>query len=451
MSSVSVDLFVIGGGSGGVRAARIASQLGARVALAEARYLGGTCVNVGCVPKKLFVYASHFRDEFADAQGYGWSVPSAEFDWRTLLSNKNAEISRLNGIYQTLLDKAGVTTIDGFARIVDANTVEVGDQVYRAKHILIATGGTPSVPPVRGKEHIITSDEAFFLDSLPERVVVVGGGYIAVEFAGIFHGLGVETTQLYRGSMFLRGFDDDIRTSLAEQMRATGIDLRMESDVASVSRENSDELTVELQDGTKIETDLVMYATGRTPNTDRLGLSNVGVECDGHGAIKVNENFETSVPSIYAIGDVIDKVNLTPVAIAQGMQLAHYLFGGSPRAVEYEFIPTAVFSQPNIGTVGYTEAEATARFEKIRVYISEFTPMKNTLTERKEKTVMKLLVDDQSDRVVGVHMLGPDAGEIVQGFAVALRAGATKEVFDTTIGIHPTAAEELVTMREARD
>jgi len=447
VSNKKVDFFVIGGGSGGVRAARIAAQLGAKVAIAEDRYWGGTCVNVGCVPKKLFVYAAHFRDDFADAAGYGWTVSDTSFDWHTLLKNKNTEISRLNGVYTKILKEAGVETIDGFARIADGHTVEVDGETYEAEFILVATGGEPSIPEIPGREHVISSDHAFFLDKLPERVVVVGGGYIAVEFAGIFHGLGVETTQLYRGELFLRGFDRDLREGLAKEMRHAGIDLRMHADVAEIRRGDDGHLKVELRDETTITTDLVMYATGRHPRTTRLGLEAAGVETDAAGAVKVDDTFKTSIDSVYAVGDVIDKVNLTPVALAQGMQVAQRLFGGDPHPVEYEFIPTAVFSQPNLGTVGYTEEEAIERFNNVTIYRSSFTPMKQTMTERKEKSLMKLVVDADTDRVVGLHMMGPDAGEITQGFAVALRAGATKRLFDTTIGIHPTAAEEFVTMR----
>lgn len=447
MTDKKVDFFVIGGGSGGVRAARIAAQLGAKVAIAEDRYWGGTCVNVGCVPKKLFVYASHFRDEFEDAAGYGFGVGGTEFDWHTLLKNKNTEIDRLNGIYAKLLKDNGVETIEGFARLIDGHTVEVGGDTYHAEHILIATGGLPSIPEFPGREHVISSDHAFFLDGLPNKAVVVGGGYIAVEFAGIFHGLGVETTQLYRGELFLRGFDDDLREHLLAQMREDGVDLRMQAEVREITRGEDDQLHVTLKDGSKIATDLVMYATGRHPNTARLGLEAAGVECDAAGAVKVDDHFRTSVASVYAVGDVIDKINLTPVALAQGMQVAQRLFGGDPHPVDYEFVPTAVFSRPNIGTVGYTEAEALERFETVSVYRSSFRPMKHTMTGRNEKSLMKILVDAETDRVIGVHVLGPDAGEIVQGFAVALRAGATKRIFDTTIGIHPTAAEELVTMR----
>ena len=447
MSEFDYDLFVIGAGSGGVRAARMAASLGARVAVAEDRYLGGTCVNVGCVPKKLFSYAAHVHEEVDDAAGFGWSIGTPAFDWATLRANKDREIERLNGIYGRLLENAGATLFNARAVLTGPQSVQVDGREVSAERILVATGGWPSVPDLPGKEHIITSNEAFHLDALPRRAVVVGGGYIAVEFASIYNGLGVETTQIYRGPLFLRGFDDDVRQHLAAEMQRKGVDVRFDTQVEAISK-TADSYTLTLSGGGQLETDLVMYATGRVPNSAGLGLEEAGVELDSNGAIMVDEHFQTCVPSIYAIGDVIDRVQLTPVALAEGMRLAHALYGKGGRAVDYELIPTAVFSHPNIGTVGLTEAEARERYMDVVVYRSSFTPLKGTLSGNPEKTLMKLIVEGSSDRVVGVHMVGPDAGETIQGIAIALKAGATKAVFDSTIGIHPTAAEEFVTMRE---
>jgi len=452
MADYDLDLFVIGAGSAGTRAARIAAGHGARVAVAEERYLGGTCVNVGCVPKKLFVYASHFSEDFEDAAGFGWRVGESSFDWPRLVANKNREIARLNGVYRRLLEGAGAKVIEARARLEDAHTVAVGDERYTTERVLVATGAWPVVPEIPGKEHVITSNEAFFLEALPERIVVVGGGYIAVEFAGIFHGLGVEVTQLYRGPCFLRGFDDDAREFLAEEMIKKGVDLRFNSVVAAIGKEERqgrEVLVVDLDDLETIEADLVMYATGRRPNTADLGLEAAGVALDESGAVVVDEAWRSSVPNIHAIGDVTDRINLTPVAIAEGHALADSLFGPAGRTVSYEDVPSTVFSQPNLGTVGLTEAAARARHGAVDVYKSAFPPLKHTLSGRDERTLMKLVVDRASQRVVGVHMVGPEAGEIIQGLAVALKAGATKAQFDATIGIHPTAAEEFVTMREA--
>jgi glutathione reductase (NADPH) len=449
MAEYDYDLFTIGAGSGGVRASRISATYGARVAVAEERYLGGTCVNVGCVPKKLLVYASHYGEDFEDAEGFGWSVGARDFNWSKLIANKNTEIARLNGIYERMLDNAGVTVFDGTARIVDPHCVSVNGKTYSAKYILVATGGWPVVPDIPGKEHAVTSNEAFFLDELPERVLVVGGGYIAVEFAGIFNGLGSRVTQLYRGVQFLRGFDDDVRDFLATEMRKKGIDLKFNTNIARIER-HGDVFMAHLEDGGEIETDLIMYATGRAPNARGIGLEDAGVALDAKGAVVVDDYFKTSVDSIYAIGDVIDRVALTPVAIAEAMVLAGNLFRGESRMADYEDIPTAVFSQPNIGTVGLNEAQAREKYGALDVYTSAFKPMKHTLTGSDEKTFMKLIVDRASDRVVGFHMVGPDAGEMTQGIGVAIKCGATKAQFDATIGIHPTAAEEFVTMREKR-
>jgi glutathione reductase (NADPH) len=447
MSDLDFDLFVIGAGSGGVRAARMASSFGARVAIAEDRYMGGTCVNVGCVPKKLYVYASEYGKGFEDSREFGWNTEVKGFDWSTLRDNKKTEIARLNAIYRRMLNNAGATVIEGRARIVDANTVAVGRKHYTCGRILIATGGWSSVPDIPGAEHALTSNEIFDLDRFPEHIVIVGGGYIAVEFAGIFNGLGAKVTQLYRGPLFLRGFDPDIRAHAAQEIRKTGVDLRFEVNVESIEAKK-DGYTLQLTDGSTLEADTVLYATGRAPHLEGLGLENVDVTLTDHGTIAVDEHFQTSVPSIFAVGDVIGGMELTPVALAEGMAFARRQFDKQDTAVGYDFIPTAVFSQPNIGTVGFTEDEAHAEFGDITVYKTTFRPMKHTISGRDEKTFMKLIVADETDRVVGVHMMGPDAGEIMQSIAIAMKAGATKAHFDATIGIHPTAAEEFVTMRE---
>ncbi len=442
------DLFVIGAGSGGVRAARFAAGFGARVAIAESRYLGGTCVNVGCVPKKLLVYGAHFADDFEQAEGFGWSLGDAGFDWPTLIANKNREIHRLNGIYRNLLVNSGVTLLEGHARLIDPHTVEVAGQRCTAGHILIATGGWPQIPDIPGRELAISSNEAFFLEQLPKRVLVVGGGYIAVEFASIFHGLGAQTTLLYRRELFLRGFDDAVRHHLRDELGRKGLNLQFNADIARIEKQADGSLLATLQDGRHLETDCVFYATGRRPMLDNLGLENTSVELDARGFIKVDDHYQTSESSILALGDVIGRVQLTPVALAEGMAVARRLFRPEEyRPVDYEHIPTAVFSLPNIGTVGLTEQQARGKGYKVKLFESRFRPMKLTLTENQERTLMKLVVDAESDRVLGCHMVGPEAGEIVQGLAVALKAGATKRIFDETIGVHPTAAEEFVTMR----
>lgn len=447
MAEFDYDLFVIGAGSGGVRAARMAAGFGARVAVAEDRYMGGTCVNVGCVPKKLYVYASEFGKAFRDARGFGWDSGPTPFDWATLRDNKKTEISRLNAIYRNLLGGVDVDIIDGRAGIVDAHTVIVSGQHYSAGKILIATGGWPHIPDFPGSEYAVTSNEIFDLEQFPQRLVIVGGGYIAVEFAGIFNGLGAQVTQLYRGPLFLRGFDEDIRTHAAQEIPKTGVDLRFDINVASI-QPGSHGLQITLTNGDSLEADTVLYATGRKPNLQGLGLENVNARLTPAGMVEVDEHFRTAEPSVFAVGDVIGGMELTPVALAEGMAFAREQFGNAEQQVDYDFIPTAVFCQPNIGTVGFTEQQARDKFGDIRLYKSTFKPMKHTISGRDEKTFMKLIVDDASDRVVGVHMMGPDAGEIMQGIAIALRAGATKAIFDSTIGIHPTAAEEFVTMRE---
>lgn len=447
--SQQYDLIVIGAGSGGVRLARMSAQQGARVAVVESRYLGGTCVNVGCVPKKLFVYGAHVSEELDDAAGYGWQVPKDQvrFEWPTLVANKNAEIERLNEVYQRLLINAGVTIIEGSAALLDAHTIEVAGQRYQAEHITVATGSWPVVPEVPGSEFILTSNEMFYLPQLPRHAVVWGGGYIAVEFAGILAGLGVETTLIYRGDLFLRGFDHDIRHFMVGEMKKKGIRLKFGSTINSVESEGGHYL-VHLSDGSTMTTGLVMAATGRRALTDGLELEALGVEIEPSGHIRVDEHFNTAVPSISALGDVIGTPQLTPVALAQAMVLSRRLFGDGKGDMDYSNIPTAVFCQPNIGTVGLTEAEARDKGYEVTIYRSEFKPMKYVLSGRDERCLMKLVVDRESDRVLGAHMVGPDAGEITQGLAVAIKSGATKAQFDSTIGIHPTSAEEFVTMRE---
>ena len=442
------DLFVIGAGSGGVRAARFAAGFGAKVAVAESRYLGGTCVNVGCVPKKFLVYGAHFADDFEQASGFGWSSGEPQFDWPTLIANKNREIQRLNGIYRNLLVNSGVTLLEGHAKLTGPHEVEINGQRHSAKHILIATGGWPQVPDIPGKELAITSNEAFFLEKLPQRVLVVGGGYIAVEFASIFHGLGAETSLLYRKDLFLRGFDGAVRKHLKEELEKKGLDLQFNTDISRIERQADGSLLATLKDGRELATDCVFYATGRRPMLDNLGLENTGVKLDDKGFIQVNEQFETCEPSILALGDVIGRVQLTPVALAEGMAVARRLFKPDEyRKLDYSLIPTAVFSLPNIATVGLTEEQAREQGHEVKVFESRFRPMKLTLTECQERTLMKLVVDAKNDKVLGCHMVGPESGEIVQGLAVALKAGATKRIFDETLGIHPTAAEEFVTMR----
>mgnify|MGYP003366476119 FL=1 len=446
--SYEFDLFVIGAGSGGVRAARFAAGFGAKVAVAESRYLGGTCVNVGCVPKKLLVYGAHFAEDFEQASGFGWTLGESSFDWATLIANKDREINRLNGIYRNLLVNSGVTLIEGHARITGPNEIEVNGQRHSAKHILIATGGWPQIPEIAGREHAISSNEAFFLKELPKRVLVVGGGYIAVEFAGIFHGLGAQTSLLYRGDMFLRGFDGAVRKHLHEELTKRGMDIQFNADIARIDKQADGSLKATLKDGRELEAGCIFYATGRRPMLDNLGLETTGVKLDKRGFVEVDDLYQTAEPSILAIGDVIGRVQLTPVALAEGMAVARRLFKPEQyRAVDYAMIPTAVFSLPNIGTVGLSEEQAVEDGHAVQVFESSFRPMKLTLTDCQERTFMKLVVDANTDKVLGCHMVGPEAGEIVQGLAIALKAGATKQHFDETIGVHPTAAEEFVTMR----
>jgi len=451
---IMYDLVVIGAGSGGVRCARMSAQKGAKVAVIEERFYGGTCVNVGCVPKKLFVYASHVGEDIHDAKGFGWSVNSRQFDWNTLVENKNIEIARLNGIYENLLKNAGVTIFDGRGRIFDGrgrikspNAVEVNGEVLETKRILIATGSKAFVPEFPGSEHALISDHMFYLESLPTHAVVVGGGYIAVEFAGILAGLGVNLTLVYRGSALLRRFDVDVREHLADELEKKGIKVHLNTDVNAIEKVSEKAYLCQLSSGESLSTGLVLYATGRVPLTTDLGLENVGVSTGKNGEVLVDSDYQTNVPGIYAVGDVIGKAQLTPVALAQGMYVSNRLFGGQPVSVDYERIPTAVFSQPSVATVGPTEEEARQQYPELKVFRSDFRALKNTLSGNPEKTLMKLLVDGTTDKVVAAHMVGPEAGEIIQGVAVAIRAGATKQIFDTTIGIHPSSAEEFVTMR----
>ena len=448
-SNYDFDLFVIGTGSGGVRAARMSAGYGARVATAEDKYLGGTCVNVGCVPKKLFVYAAQFAEDLAQSQGFGWDRVDLDFTWPRLLANKNAEITRLNGVYKNLLTDAGVTHFDARARILDEHHLEVQGKRLSTEKILIATGARPLVPEFPGREHVITSNEAFFLNALPRRCLVVGGGYIAVEFAGIFQGLGVATCLSYRGELFLRRFDIDVRKAVGEELAQRGIDLRFNSQVRRIDRNRDGSLEVQFEDGTRLTRDLVLYATGRAPAVADMGLENVPVQCRDNGAIIVDEEYRSSQPNIFALGDVTDRIQLTPVAIAEARCFASTQFNAERRIMDYDQIATAVFCQPSIGTVGLTEDEARADYEDVAIYRSHFKPMKHSLGGSEERCLMKLIVDQQTDRILGIHMVGAEAGEIIQGLAIALKAGATKSIFDATVGIHPTQAEEFVTLRDS--
>ena len=502
MTDHDYDLFVIGAGSGGVRASRMAAGHGARVAVAEERYLGGTCVNVGCVPKKLLVCASGFADHYREASGFGWTADEPAFDWGRLIANKNREIERLNGIYRGLLDGAGVELFEGRARLLDPHTVEIesggnGRHSVTADQVLVAVGSWPELPAIPGIEHAISSNEAFFLERLPKRFAVVGGGYIGVEFAGIFAGLGCEVTLIYRGPLFLRGFDQEIRTHLAEEMRSRGIDLRFDCRVESIEEINvrelqpqpvldeiaesvrrqlegvrqlqeaeigrrsdfrqitrprqtaddGDRLRLHLDDGDAVECGEVLYATGRRPLVADLGLANCGVALGPHGEILVDKYSRSNVPNIWAIGDVTDRLNLTPVAIHEAMCLSRTLYADEPTPVDHEGVATAVFSQPPLAAVGLTEEEARERYDDVDVYRSRFRPLKLTLTDNRERSLIKLIVDGRTDRVLGAHMLGADAPEIIQGLAVAVKMGATKKDFDAAMAIHPTSAEEFVTLR----
>ena len=446
MPHYEYDLFIIGGGSGGIRAARISSNLGARVALAEESDLGGTCVNVGCVPKKLLFYASHFAEDFNNSNYYGWSFDNKKFNWNKLIKNKNIEIERLNNIYKKMLLDASVDIFSGHASLVDSNTIKIGDKLITSKNILISTGGYPFIPKITGNDHVFTSNEAFFLKSLPKKIIIVGGGYIAVEFASIFNELNVETHLIYRGSLFLRGFDKDLREQLKNEMIKKGINLKFNTEIEKISKKNNN-LTIKLTSGESLNASHVMYATGRMPNSKNMNLDQVGVKLDKNNAIKVNKFYQTNLSSIYAIGDVCNRHNLTPVALAEGSILANNLFNKKNDTLNYNNIATCIFSQPNVATVGLSEEEAKKKYNDIKVFKSSFTPMKLTLTKSDEKNFIKLIIDKETDLVIGAHLLSDNAGEIIQGIAIAIKSGATKKIFDETIGIHPTIAEEFVSMR----
>jgi glutathione reductase (NADPH) len=454
MNSYDYDLFVIGAGSGGVRASRIAAGFGARVGIAEHHRVGGTCVIRGCVPKKLMVYASHFREDFEDAAGFGWTLDGARFSWPDFIARKHAEIARLEGIYAKLLQGSGVELYRASATVLDPNSLMVGTQRVTAANILVATGGWPNMPDLPGVEHCISSNEVFELPELPRRVLIVGGGFIAVEFGGIFNGLGSEVTLSYRGERVLRGFDEDVREHLGAEMAAKGVRLLLPSDLLGVSKNADGSLSAALVHAGEelcVECDAVLLATGRWPSTGGLGLEEAGVELDAVGAVVVDEFSRSSVPTVFAVGDVTDRIALTPVAIREGQAVATTLFGGgAPVPVDHRLVPSAVFSQPPVGVVGLSEAEALDAFGEVHVYKTVFRPLKHTLTGRSERTLMKLVVDAGSQRVVGAHMIGADAAEIIQGIAIAVKAGLTKQDFDSTVGIHPTAAEEFVTLREKR-
>ena len=446
MTDTPFDLFIIGAGSAGVRAARMAAQRGVRVAIADDAPLGGTCVNLGCIPKKLYSFAAHYAEAFEESHGFGWSNAPPVFDWPTLKANRATEISRLNAIYAKLLAEAGATVLRGRAKLIGANQVAIDGQIYRATRIVVATGGHPVVPKRPGYELAITSNEIFDLPEFPRHLVVIGGGYIACEFASIFRGLGAQVTQLCRREQVLREFDDDVRDFVAAEMRKKGVDLRTRSGADGIERAGH-RLQVTLVDGSTLIADTVLCATGREPNTAGLGLEAIGVRLSANGAVLVDQHYRSNVPSIHAIGDVTDRIHLTPVALAEAMALVEQLFGTGGRAIDYESVPTAVFTNPSIGSVGLSETKARERYGALRIFLTEFKALKHTLSGSPERTLMKLVVDAATDRVVGVHMVGADAGEIIQGLAVALKAGATKAVFDATLGIHPTAAEEFVTMR----
>ena len=441
------DLFVIGAGSGGVRAGRMAAAKGKKVAIAEVSDLGGTCVNVGCVPKKLFVYASQFPELFHASQGYGWSIQQSQsFNWETLRDNKTQEIRRLNDIYQNLLSNSGAQIIKGRASLENPNQVSVNGQSYSAENILIATGGWPYIPEFEGSDLAISSNEMFTLKQLPEKAVVVGGGYIAVEFAGILNGLGVKTDLIYRGERLLKSFDLQCSEKVTEGMIAKGVNIHLNTEVRSISGQEN-KLTVHLNNHQSLEAGIALYATGRKANTQGLGLKNTKIKTQSNGAIVVDDYFKTAEPNIYALGDVIDRVQLTPVAIQESMLLLEQLYGESKPRMDYENIPTAVFSQPELATVGLTEQQARDKYSNIKVYESDFRPMFETLGQGKGRVYIKLIVDSATDRVVGCHMVGEHAAEIIQGIAIAIKAGATKANFDQTMGIHPTVAEELVTLK----
>jgi glutathione reductase (NADPH) len=443
------DLFTIGAGSGGVAASRRAASYGARVAVCEESRVGGTCVIRGCVPKKILVYGSHYKDELDDAKGFGWTINEASFDWPKLIAAKSKEVDRLNGIYIRMLRDAGASLIEGRAILVDPHTVKVGGKSYTAKHILVATGARPFVPTIPGAEHGITSNEALELPELPRRLAIVGGGYIGVELAGVFNSLGAKVTMLIRGETVLRGFDDDIRAMLMHEMARRGVDIRPDTGLRDIQKTPS-ALDLLIGNGDSLEVDALLFATGRIPNTKGMGLEDVGIELDKEGAVVVDDDSKTSLDSIYAIGDCTNRLNLTPVAIAEGRAFAESMFNANPIRITHKNVPSAVFSQPPVATVGLSEEAARVELGEIDVYVTNFRALKHALTGREERTMMKLVVERSTDRVVGVHMVGADTPEILQGVAIAVRCGATKAQFDSTIGIHPTAAEELVSLREKR-
>lgn len=448
MNQFDYDLLIIGAGSAGVRCARVAAELGARVGVIENRYMGGTCVNVGCVPKKLFVYASRYREHFEGAGGYGWSVDATTLDWNILRDSKTEEIQRLNRVYESILEKAGVDVFNGTARIEGHHSVNIEGQTQTARNIVIATGGWPRPGSYPGAELTINSNDVFYLDNLPERILIEGGGYVAVEFAGIFHGLGCEVELAYRGDKFLRGFDDDIRTFLAQQMREKGIELRFMTEIASIDTDASTgKRNVTFNDGRRSQFDSVLSAIGRRPMTDGLGLERLGVRTGRDGTIQVDEHFRTNIPSIFALGDVVGRMPLTPVALKEATALAQFLFRNEPIRLDYHKIASAVFSQPEVATIGLSEADARTRYGEVDIYKTSFKPLKHTLSGLPERALMKLVVKRSDQLIVGCHMVGEHAGEIMQGIAIAITMGATKQDFDNTIGIHPTAAEEFVTMR----
>jgi glutathione reductase (NADPH) len=448
--SFDYDLFVIGAGSGGVRAARMSAGHGAKVAVAEEYRVGGTCVIRGCVPKKLFVYASHFAEEFEDAAGFGWQLGESRFDWPSLVRNKDGEIDRLNAIYIKNLQAAGVEIIEERAIVTGANSVRVGGREITARYILVAVGATPFLPDIPGIDHAITSNEAFHIEDLPRSIVIVGGGYIAVEFAGIFNGLGVETSLVYRGGEIMRGFDDELRAHLHQEMVKKGVTIKTDSDIAAIAPADGGGFDLSMADGSTLTTGLVMYATGRVAKTDGLGLESAGVTLAANGEIPVDAYSKTNIDSIYAVGDVTGRAQLTPVAIREGAAFAETVFNNNPMRVDHSIIPTAVFSQPPVGTVGMGEAEAREAGHAIDVYAADFRPLKHTLSGNEERTLMKLIVDRANDKVLGLHIVGPDSGEMIQAFGIAVTMGATKAQFDATIAVHPTAAEELVTFKQPR-
>jgi glutathione reductase (NADPH) len=452
MNRFDYDLFTIGAGSGGIRASRISHHLGARVGIAENYRIGGTCVIRGCVPKKLLSYAAHYAEDFEDARGYGWSIEGATFSWPALIANKNREIARLSKVYSDGFARVGVDVVEGTAKLVDAHTVAIGERRVTAQNILVATGGWPVKPAIPGIGHAITSNEAFELPELPKRILMVGGGYVAVEFAGIFHGLGSEVTLSYRGEQILRGFDDDVRQHLHDEMAKKGVSILLESTVSSIARRADGALEVSLRglSGNSLVCDAVMFATGRTPNTARLGLEEIGVKLDEEGGVVVDRFCRSSVANIFAAGDVTNRIALTPVAIREGAAVAMTLFGGAETPVDLDDVPSAVFSQPPVGTVGLSETQAVEKFGKVDIYKASFRPLRHTLSGRDERTLVKLVVDATTQRVAGAHMVGADAPEIIQGLALAVKAGLTKAQFDATVGIHPTAAEEFVTLREKK-